>query len=180
MDAAFICYALATNNSNLAFISLWALVVAIPACAVTLAIAGVSVSIHSRAQGTPVKKISKSVAFVATACILIAFAALALWGHRQDEQMALKSEASTVEAFVRDDPSVVALIGPPKSSSIVVSTIERSGPLPTRYEVSVDGTTTIYAVVSVQRSGNKRELHVVCNTAIYFGHRESGKDPCAR
>ena len=176
IDIGLIFYSQKTGNSSLTTLFAWALLLAIPACGVSIALTEISISVYQRTHGGKARKTANASAFVATAFILLGFAVIAYLDHQKNKEAALRAEAKVVEAFARNDPGVVALIGPPKGSSIVVY----SGSPPMRYEVSVEGQGTIYAIIDVQRNGNRRKLQIVCTTAIYFGHRESGKDPCSQ
>jgi hypothetical protein len=180
VDVAVIAYALLTGDSNLAFISLWLLIVAVPACAVTAAIASATVLAYRRTGGTGRAKLLNSSAVMVAACALCVLAALLWWGQRKDGEAALRSESQVVEAFVASEPTVLNAIGPPQRTSIVTSTVVREQSLPSRYEVAAYGTSTIYAIVDVARSGSQRRLRLVCTTPIYSGQREVFADPCKR
>jgi hypothetical protein len=180
LDLALLGYSLLIGNQNLAFITSWLLVLALPACAVTTLIARAAVAVHARSVGSNSIKLLNSGAVTVVAVLLCMLLALALWGRRQDEEASLRAEAKVVEAFVAADMTVAGIVGMPTRTSIVTSSSGREDSRPVRYEVAAYGTTTVYAIVGVVRSGSQRQLRLICTTPISMGHRQSGTDPCAK
>jgi hypothetical protein len=180
VNLAVVGYAYATGNNELGFIAMWVFLLSIPACAITLAIARATVVVHRKVEGSVPKKLASSGAVILAALLLCAFVAIGLWGRNQDLENELRSEAAVVEAFVARDPSVIAVVGQPKRTSVVTSSFGGTGSRPSSYEIAAEGASTIYAIVAVTRTGSQRHLRLVCTTPTYFGHRAASTDPCAK
>jgi hypothetical protein len=177
---AFIVFAYMTMSVNHSGTALWALVVALPSCGMTLSIAGIALAIHSRTAGESQRKLRTSTTFVAVASFIVAAIGLALWHHRQSNEQDLQAEKPLVEQFVRTHPLVIGAAGTVSATSIALISFARGDSKPTSYEVSVTGSTTIYAIVDVDRSSGAPHLGLRCTTSVYKGHRDSHKDPCAK
>lgn len=180
LDLALLACSLLAGNQNLAFIASWLLVLAVPACVVTMLIARTAVAVHRRTVGSDRAKLLNSGAVAAGASLLCVLVIIALWSRKQDETAALRAEAQVVEAFVAADPAVVAIVGTPTRTAVVTSTSGHSDSRPSRYEVAAHGSATVYAIVGVTRSGSQRQLRLLCTTPTYMGHRSPASDPCAK
>ena len=177
--AAVLAWYLITSKPSYAIAAPWLFVVAVPATAVTLGIAGLSFKVHAIAGGSPRRKALAATAFILTASLLMVFVALAYWGNRQDEQALLRAEEAAVETFVETESAVIAQVGEPKQVSVVTYTIPSSSSLPVEYEVKAEGTSVVYAIVAVTRNNkNQRFFALSCTTPIYFGHRDASRHPC--
>jgi hypothetical protein len=176
---ALIAFAFATMRSDQAGMTLWALVAAIPACAVTLSIAGVALAIHSGAAGDRQRKFRLSATFVGVACLVLVLIGLGLWLKKQSNDEDLRIEKADIEEFVKGNAAARAAAGEPFRVSISSYSIGRDGPLPTTYDVSVMGPQTIYAIVTVDRKTKPATFKLLCTTPLSIGQRETSKGPCA-
>ena len=96
----------------------------------------------------------------------------------QGRQREEASDEAQALAYVAANPAVLAAAGGTPSLSLALRTMTRDG-VTTRYDVSVAGERTVYAIVSVERAGGKQKLSLACVTPLWIGQRESGKDVCA-
>jgi hypothetical protein len=161
-NVAAILYAIASNNNDLAFVAMWALAVAVPACVVTLAMAGASIAAHNRTDGSAARKSGNAIGILVTATVACIFVGLALWGREKDKQTALRAEARVVEAYAAREPSVVAAVGESRTSKVVTTQLLQDDPRPSVYGVEVQGSRTLYAFIGVSRRGSQRNLSLLC------------------
>ena len=177
---AFIVFALLTVGNDHAAVAFWALVPAIPACGVTLAIAGVTLAVHSRAKGAPTRKLRVASTFVTAASSVLVIAGVVLWLNKRGNDQDLQAEIIRVEEFTRVNETVRAAAGEPLTTSVNSYTIDLSAPLPTTYDVRVTGSKTVYAIVEVDRKSRPSQFKLLCTTPLYTGKREAFKSPCAQ
>jgi uncharacterized membrane protein len=177
---AFITYAFLTMSRDHAGMTLWALVAAIPASAVTLLIGTVALGIHSRVAGEQSRKLRLSALFVCLAILALAIAGFTLWLNKQDNEQDLIVEKTRIEEFTKGNAIVRAAVGEPLSVSISSCTTVRSDPKPSVYDVMVKGTKTVYAIVEVDRKTKPPTFSLLCTTPLYMGQREAFKSPCAQ
>jgi len=175
---AFIAIAFATTRSDHAGMSLWALVVAIPACAVTLLIAGAGSVVHSRTAGDAKRKQRFSVGFVSLACLGLVASGVWYALNRQKNEQILQHEQGLVLRFVQESAVIRNAAGEPLQVSSSSYTIGNSGPLPVNYDVQVKGTRTIYAIVGIDRTTRPTTFRLLCTTPLYSGQRDPSKGAC--
>jgi hypothetical protein len=152
----------------------WLIVISLPACAITLGIAIVTVIVYGRTAGEPRDKFraaAKRFGVLASICALLAGLWYLTLMKRQEHNEDLRERAI---ALVRSHPAVVQEFGPEFTAGIASMTAG-SDERPKRFEVRVNSDAKRrYAIVDV--SGN--ELRFACLTSIDPGHRSSGKHPC--
>jgi hypothetical protein len=92
--------------------------------------------------------------------------------QKEEEQLALD--------YITHNGQVIKLTnGPVKtfpSSSTIYSNDRNRG----RYDFSIMGPKTFYAIVDVDRSAGKPKFTLACVTTLSMGNRESGKDVCSQ
>lgn len=178
---AFVIFAYMTMSAESAGMSLWAFVVAIPACAITLSIAGVTFAVHDGTGGGPDRKRKYSLSFFAASILILAIVAICLYTRRQNNEENLRHEISRVSEFVAAHPAVLAMVGDQAKSSIASYAISSSESLPSQYDVYVSGKLrTVYAIVRADRTVTPSKLILACTTPLSIGEREVFKDPCAK
>lgn len=179
--AAFIVFAYVTMSTESAGMSLWAFVVAIPACGITLSIAGVTLAIDDRTGGDHGLNRKHSIGFFAASILILAVVGIYLSVRRQNNEEKLRREINRVSEFVAAHPAVLAAVGDQAKSSIASYTIPSSESLPSQYDVSVSGKLrTVYAIVRADRNVTPSKLILACTTSLPLGQREVFKDPCAK
>lgn len=90
----------------------------------------------------------------------------------------IQKEWSLVLDFVKNHKDVIREAGGVGEVSPAISRIQSQATLPDRYEVSVSGNKTIYAIVDVSRSAGDAKFTLACISHLSHGHREAFKDPC--
>jgi hypothetical protein len=178
---AFVIFAYATMSGDRAGMTLWAFVVAIPACAITLAIAGVTLAVGANAAGDAQRKRKVSFAFFLLALLALALVAQYFWMKRQDNEQQLRREKERVTEFVATHPNILAETGEPMHASIASYALPSSDSMPVQYDVSASGKVrTVYAIVTADRMFSPSKLVLVCTTHLSMGQRESSKGACAQ
>ena len=177
---AFIVFGFMTMSSEHAGMTLWALVPAIPACAATLAIASVCITIYSRVEGDQRRKLFISGCFLSAALLLLFAAGGTFWMKKKGTEQDILAERAHAEEFVRTNLAVRSEVGEPSTVSVNSYTIDRAGPMPTVYDVTVVGTKTVYAIVEVDRKTRPPIFILRCTTPLYMGQREAFKSPCVQ
>jgi hypothetical protein len=177
---AFIVYGFMTMRPDHAGMTLWALAPAIPACAVTLLVAGSALLIESRTSGDRHRKLRVAATFVAGASLLLILVGLMFWQKKQGNTEAQEVEQLHVEEFVKSNADVRGAAGTPLRVSVASISFGRSESMPVFYDVSVVGTKTIYAIVEIDRRAKEPLFILKCTTPIYMGQRDPHKHPCAQ
>lgn len=90
----------------------------------------------------------------------------------------IRKEWSLVIDFVKNNKDVIREAGWISEVDPALSRIQPQSVLPDRYEVSVSGKKTIYAIVDVSRSAGDAKFTLACISYLSHGHREAFKDPC--
>ena len=176
----FIAFAVMTMSSEHAGMTLWAIVPAFPACAVTLAIAAVCTAIYSRVQGDHGRKLLISGGFLSAALLLFVVAGGTFWSNKKGTEQDILAEKARAEEFARNNLAVRSEVGEPSTVSVNSYTIDRAGRMPTVYDVTVVGTKTVYAIVEVDRKTKPPTFSLRCTTPLYMGQREVFKSRCAQ
>ena len=176
---AFVIFGFATMESDQAGMTLWSFIPAIPACAVTVSIAAVTLAIHSRTIGNKLRKLGMSAAFLVAATAFLACIVFAFWMKRQANENSLNLEKTKVEEFVKNNEAVRTAAGEPLSLVYICSySMDKSGPMPKVYDVSVKGQKQIYAIVNVDRQNKLVTFKLACTTSLYMGQRDASKGAC--
>ena len=165
-------------SGEYAGMALWALVPALPATLATTAIAMATVGIYSGVNGSKKRKACVASSFFALASIaLLIVVAKPFWEKRQAEKE-IEHERPQVEQFVTQNAHINAQVGAPKAVSIVSYTTLRDDLMPSTYDVGVEGSEQIYAIIKVNRTKERTTFSLECTTKLYMGHRDARKGPC--
>ena len=152
----------------------WLIVFSLPVCAITLAIAIVTLVVHARKTGERREKFraaAKTFSALVGICALLAAVWYLMLMRRQEHNQDLRQRAV---ALVRSHPAVVQEFGPEFQTGIATVTFAEYR-RPTRFEIRVQSNgKQQYAVVDV--SGD--ELRFACLTPVDMGRRVPGKHPC--
>ena len=174
----FVFYSYSTMSGEYAGMALWALVPALPATLATTAIAMATVGIYSGVNGSKKRKACVASSFFALASIaLLIVVAKPFWEKRQAEKE-IEHERPQVEQFVTQNAHINAQVGAPKAVSIVSYTTLRDDLMPSTYDVGVEGSEQIYAIIKVNRTKERTTFSLECTTKLYMGHRDARKGPC--
>jgi hypothetical protein len=156
----------------------WEIVVAIPACLVTFAVAVATASVFRQTHGQMNRKFRVAGATFLGCNALLAGAAMAVNHHQRNSEQALDVERARVVDFVKHNDLVTRAAG--GSPSVDVALVSMRKGTPVRYEVSVHGLNSLFAIVDVERGLSGVRLKLKCTTRIYFGQRRSDQDPCSQ
>jgi hypothetical protein len=153
----------------------WLIVLAIPVCAVTLAIAGVTIAVHRRTEGEPSRKWRFSTLTFAMLVVAVGAAGGAWWNYRRE----LQNEWQHAVEFVRTDRTIAELVG--REPRAELTWTRRRNGTPAFYGVAASGTRTVYAVVAVSRSWVRTpEFAIACISREDIRSEDrSADDPCA-
>lgn len=174
----FIFYSYSTMSGEYAGMTLWSLVPALPATLATTVIAMATVGIYSGVKGSQNRKAAVASSFFVLANIaLLIVVAEPFWEKRQAEKK-INLERPQVEQFVTRNAHVHAQVGAPKTVSIVSYTTLRDDLMPSTYDVGVEGSEQIYAIVKVNRTKEPTTFSLECTTKLYMGQRDARKGPC--
>jgi len=177
---ALIVLAFAVMRSDLAGESLWALLVAVPACAVTLAITWATTRTYAEVSGSRARRLTLASGVFAAANATLVVAAASYWLAGENRTDVLRKEKSEVETFVSLNEVVRSAAGEPLRASVSLSTFVRSAPLPSRYEVSVAGAQTVYALVEVDRRVQPATFKLLCIMRRSQTQQDSQVDACSQ
>jgi hypothetical protein len=154
----------------------WLLLAAVPACAITMAIAVASRVAFERTAGSRSYKLRVATLWFTSAIVLVCLVASGVWWKHQLEKQDHAHSRELALRLVEQNDAVIRVAGgrPTVSVSEVTST---HGTI-TRYDLSVDGERRIYAVVKVAQVDGAPSLSLACITAKSPGQREAFKDVC--
>lgn len=171
---------LAMGDSSTLVVSPWLFLVAVPACAVSLLLVFLALAVHSRVKGDKSRKFKISAAVFAAGVAAIVITALLFLYQRQSLANDVKRETQMASNFVAEHQAVRLAVGDAPRVNLSSSTISRDGPMPVKYDFSVSGSKTVYAIVAVNRSGGVATFSLACITPLSPGKREAFKDDCAQ
>lgn len=154
----------------------WLLLVALPACLITLLIALATLAVYDRSSGIESRR--RSIAINAFLLLVIAVTAATgvLWLRHEQKQREIEIEQRLVLDFVREEKRVAEAAGGPFTTSLMATTLVQGTPV--RYEVAVYAPNTVYALVDVARSPSGPVFSLACVTPLSLGKRDPFKDPC--
>jgi hypothetical protein len=157
-------FALMTMRSDYAAMQLMYLMLAVPACAVTLAIAGATLAVKSLAPGDPQTKQMFAIAF----CLLctVVFAGLVLQDkhQRENHEKRIQLEKSRVAELIENHEAIIAVVGRSVSTSIY---LVDSGRATNDYGVFASGNGgKLFAMVRPDSGTNPVGLTVICTTTV--------------
>lgn len=89
-----------------------------------------------------------------------------------EEQLALN--------YVSTNEQVIELAGGAVKASLSLSTTYNNDRNRGRYDFSIMGPRSFYAIVDVNRSSGKPAFNLACITTLSLGYREAGKDACTQ
>lgn len=89
-----------------------------------------------------------------------------------------EDEWSQAINFVKGNSEVLREVGAIKGVGRVVSTRKSGETIPSRYELSVSGDKSAYAIVDVTRSSGMAKFSLACLTQLSLGRRDPFKDAC--
>lgn len=171
---------LAVGDSSTLVVTPWLVIVAVPACAVSLLLVFVTLAVHSRVKGDESRKFKVSLAVFTVGVAAIAITTLLFLHQRRTLENDVKRETQMVSKFVADHQAVRLAVGDAPKVNLSSSTTSRDGPMPGKYDFSVVGSKTVYAIVTVDRTGGVAKFSLACITPLSLGQREAFKDACAQ
>jgi len=169
---------LAVGDSSTLVVTPWLIIVAVPACAVSLLLVFATLAVHSRVKGDESRRFKVSLAVFAAGVATIVATALFFLHQRQTLENDVKRETQMASKFVAEHQAVRLAVGDAPKVNLSSSTISRDGPMPVKYDFSVIGSKTVYAIVAVDRSGGVARFSMACITPLSLGQREAFKDAC--
>lgn len=171
---------LAVIDSSTLVASPWLIIVAVPACAVSLLLVFATLAVHFRVQGDASRRFKVSSAVFAAGVAAIVFATLLFLHQRQTRENDVKREAQMASKFVAEHQAVRLAVGDTPKVNFSSSTSWSKDPMPFKYDFSVIGSKTVYAIVTVDRSGGTARFSLACITHLSLERRDMLKDPCAQ
>jgi hypothetical protein len=164
----------------------WLIVVSVPACAVTVLIAVITLSVHARVSGDKARRFRWAASSFLALNVVVGLIVGALWLRHESLQRELEIEKGLALEFVKKHDDVIRKAG--ARSSISLSSYTNSGDgLPVRYEFSIDAgdpgqsdpdSRYEFAIVGVSGPRGNREFSLECITHVPMGKRDSHKHPC--
>jgi hypothetical protein len=150
----------------------WFIMFSMVLCGVTLLVVSATLYV-SRWRGAAVGLL----AFVGMngACLL---AFLGVVKYNERVTLERRNEVVRLREFIEANPVVIQAVGPNAKMGGVIRRGE--GRLPVKYEASVKGTRTVYAIVDVSRSTKPPRFIIACLVETEMGQRSSFDDPCKR
>lgn len=79
--------------------------------------------------------------------------------------------------FVRHNETIIKEVGSISNAYLVGAELKKNGSV-NYYDIGVDGTKTIYAIVEVSETNGKSGFSLACTTNLYTGQRDPYKHPC--
>jgi len=155
----------------------WLIVVSIPASVATLVISVVTHLIFVGTQSfTGKKSVATTVAFVSYIVLTGAVVTALWWRKEYNKKLDARAESLALE-FVRSNKEVARAAGGNERVALASKSI--SDERAVRYEFSVSGTSTVYAIVNSSGPRSSPILTLTCTTKIAMSKRDPFKGPCA-
>jgi hypothetical protein len=171
---------LAIGDSSSLVVTPWLIIAAVPASSVSLLLVFATLAVYSRVEGDRARKLRFSSAVFSVGVAAIGISIFAFLHQRQAQQDAFKRETRMASEFVARQEAVRSAVGDSPQVRLSQSTISREGPLPVQYDFHVAGPKTVFASVTVDRTGGAARFALACITPLSPGQREAFKDVCAR
>lgn len=155
----------------------WFIVMAVPASAITLGMAGVPWAVYASMRGEHARRLKWAVgAFVATCALVALVAAGVMWRMRgtEDDREYLEQAA---EQLVLRDPRVTAHAGADARASVLGWGTTR-GSSAIEFKVYVSGETPVHARVRASSGDRDARLSLVCMSLTSFAATPGDKLPC--
>lgn len=171
---------LAVGDSSTLVATPWLIIAAVPACAVSLLLVFATLAVHSRVKGDESRRFKISLAVFAAGVAAIVGTTLVFLHQRQTLEKDVKRETQMASRFVAEHQAVRLAVGDAQKVYLASSTTSRDGPMPVKYDFSVIGSKTVYAIVTVDRSAGSARFSLACITPLSPGQREAFKDACAQ
>ena len=96
------------------------------------------------------------------------------------ENQTRKEEERLALDYITHNDQVIKLAGGTVKTFPASSTIYSNDRNKGRYDFSITGPKTFYAIVDVNRSSGKPAFSLACVTTLSMGYREAGKDACTQ
>ncbi|MBC3877526.1 DUF4124 domain-containing protein [Undibacterium sp. FT79W] len=91
-----------------------------------------------------------------------------------------KTEEQLALDYITHNEQVIKLAGGAVKTYPAASTTYSNDRNKGRYDFSISGSKSFYAIVDVNRSSGKPEFRLACVTTLSMGYREAGKDACSQ
>jgi hypothetical protein len=168
---------MAMGDSETLVASPWLIVWAIPACAVSLPIALVTLAVYSGVSGDQSRKMKYATTVFVSALVAVGVGIAVYFAKQETLAQDLKREPDLVAEFIRKQEAVRLVVG--DIGKVTFESYTTSpGTAPVRYFFQVDGSKTAFAVVKVDRSGSAPTFIFLCTTDLAPGQRDPVKDVC--
>jgi hypothetical protein len=172
-------YAQIQMSADLTFIALWALVPAIPGTIITTLITMAAVAIHSSVNGDKKRKDKIAGRFISLSFLVLAVAVATPFWMKHQKDNSIKIERPLIIQYAKENTQIHELVGIPINVSISSETNPNDfHSMPLAYEVRVEGTKVIYAIIKVNRNNVPATIFIECTTMLSSGQREASKEPC--
>jgi hypothetical protein len=151
----------------------WYVVFALPACLITVMIAGITIATHAVVHEAHRRNAAVGVFLVL--CAVAGVGADRLWMRYEAQQRELQDEFGVARALVRKSDAVHQAVGASFNVDHGSKFVGGPGARPLWYAFKVSGSQTRYVVVSVSRAAGKPVLAVTC-----VAHREPSATDLAK
>lgn len=95
----------------------------------------------------------------------------------------LKDESEKLELlaidFAKHSEIIIKEVGGVSNVYLVGAELAKNGSV-NYYDIGIDGTKTIYAIVEISKINGEPRFSLTCTTNLYIGQRDSNKHPCAQ
>lgn len=160
----YFLYALMTMRSDHAAMTLIYLMIAVPACAVTLLIAGATLAVKSLFPGNPQQKQWIAIAFCLLCTVVFAGVVLHDKYRRENNERRIQLEKRRVAELIENDAAISAVVGSSVHTSIY---LVDSGRATNDYGVFASGNSgTLFAMVRPDRNTNPVGLTLICTATV--------------
>ena len=177
----YFLYALMTMPGDHAAMTLWFLVLAIPACGVSLPIAGGTIMVESLVSGDAARKKKGAIVFFAGCILALAVAAQYQALEKKKREHRQRAELIHVQQFVLTHDAVREAAGSPLQVASPVGSAREPSAMPFEYEVAVTGSARkLYAIVRPNRRKQPASFVLACTTPLDSWQRDSSADACGK
>ncbi len=137
-------------------------------------------AIHKGTSGSNERK--RKVAFASFLAMVVAAIVWGQWKlmERQDHEARLRWEEDRVIEFVQHQPQFQAIGGTPTMASISTYKITTPDPMPSEYDVHIDGDKELHVIVRINRRVKPIQFTILCTTRLSVGERDPTKPTCAQ
>jgi hypothetical protein len=157
----------------------WMVVIAVPYCAITLAMVAVTHGVYVATGGDSARKLKFAAGcFVLLSAVVLAGIAM-VWNHHEAEKAELKALQEAGRVLVERHPLVTSTA--PAGFRVSISTWQSRYGAPVRFIYFVDspGLPGFKVIVDVSRSSTEPQLELACMIAVRdYQNLPAGTDPC--